>query len=611
MKTIRDPIADPGGPLTGEDLGRTMRMYSMLGKAIDAMAPKRLDGGPKGKISADFARSMLKAEPSAWRAVAQMTGVFCAHAENGVEGFANMTGSAQSLVAEEHWEEFKRVAHDCATLEALRAWQWLARDSWDKAHGQLPWLELTDKWLARRTDEALAELDGYATFCIAELSASASHDALSAAVVGGINVGGIDTVPETHRDRVARLVRDKLAELGSLMSDAASIDEAFLSLLERIGPEGVKHAEAIRKDLPEKIKEHGTASYGWLPSVNPVSPPRRLTVLAVAIWHDVVEPELKRDEARRPGIVRATYSGRLLQAMTKQVEIPELDDGTVRDDKGRILARISYTTDTTLEAVRRGAYALGTVAGHRLIRALILRSHAAWNRGDNNPCRVAFEGGWGGLLEALGASRDQHSLAKDIARAGQCIVWETPHVRHGGLWTWSERRGTKVARGEVAFTLGDALAPGAAEDAARTGGNSQQARIARRLVPELRYEPPMGGARERDHGPIWTFHRLMLLELVDHAEKLAEDGSVVITDARWRELAKTAGAATSIVDRTLAAWVEGENEKAPALLERAGKDAWTLAKPHEPGRDFIIAGGAKRAKGRAAARKQPRGDRKP
>jgi hypothetical protein len=173
------------------------------------------------------------------------------------------------------------------------------------------------------------------------------------------------------------------------------------------------------------------------------------------------------------------------------------------------------------------------------------------------------------------------------------------------LWTWSERRGTKKAPGEVAFVLGDALTPGYADVMSRDG-NALPARIARRLVPELRYEPPMGGARERDQGPIWTLHRLMLLEMVDHAEQLAADGGVVITRPRWLELAQHAGVSASIVDRTLDAWVTGEAESAPALVERLAADAWTLANWHGPELEFIAAGGAERAAGRVRRTGQKR-----
>jgi hypothetical protein len=381
---------------------------------------------------------------------------------------------------------------------------------------------------------------------------------------------------------------------------AAELNEGFAAYLARLGKTGAQFAAGAREMIAEGMKPN---VWRWW-HVSQDRAPLFLPILLKVLWADQVEAQLTRTAYRRPAVVRAVSMDRLLPMMTRQTQFPELDDDSIRDDKGRVLANVSLTTNTTIEMVRRGGYALGTVPGNRLIRSLIHRSHDAWNRGENDPRRVAFEGGWSGLVKAIGASeKAQLTLVKEIVHAGQCIVWTTPHLKAGGLWTWSERRGSKAGTGEVAFVLGDALTPGFGEQLKRTGGNSLPARIARRLVPELRYEPPMGGARELDHGRIWTLHRLLLVELVDRAEKLHTEGAVVITAERWRELARQAGVATSIVDRTLGAWVAGESETAPALLERVDRDSWTLAKPHAPERDFIKAGGESRVLGRAAKAK--------
>jgi hypothetical protein len=288
MKTIRDSHPDPGGNLSTEEVARTLRAYSMLGGVLDKMASDR-------PMPVSIAATLLKTEPSGWRSVAQMIGALCGRAQNGIDGFEEMTGAAQPLVAAENWDEFKRVAYDCATLEALRAWQWAPRESWKVAREQIPWLERASAWLGRRSAADLVEFEGYAAFCIGQLSHSASHDVLCSAVVGSH-----DAIPESHRDRVARLVREKLSELSSALlinerrGGTASIDQEFLLVLESIGSEGKQHAEAIRQDIPDRVKEHGTVSYGWLPSVSPVSPPRRLATLAIAVWRDVVEPEIER-----------------------------------------------------------------------------------------------------------------------------------------------------------------------------------------------------------------------------------------------------------------------------------------------------------------------------
>lgn len=386
-----------------------------------------------------------------------------------------------------------------------------------------------------------------------------------------------------------------------------SLGTAGKEMADRVEEKSRDRAEWFRTGAPELAfaKHPPSRSALWKMWVDPstLNFSRWLRLLAKAVWLDVVAPRLALARTRAPAVVRVVVADRLLPLMTRQTVLPEFDDGTVRDDKGRVLGRIALTTGATLEAVRQGADGLGTVTGNRLIRALILRSHAAYLRGEQHCARVVFEGGWEGLLEAIGAPSKHHTLVKAIAQAGHSIVWETPFVKHNGLWTYSERRGTRAVRGEVSFTLGDAMIAGQAKQMALEGNTSEAARMARRLVPELRFEPPMGRAREKDQGAIWTLHRLALLELVDHAVDLSRDGAVVITDQRWRVLAAQARLPSSILERTLGAWVEGDDERAPALLTRDG-DGFSLADPHQPERDFIAMGGAERARG-LRRRRQP------
>ena len=379
---------------------------------------------------------------------------------------------------------------------------------------------------------------------------------------------------------------------------AQELDGHFASLLSELGSKGKFFAAELRKRPAAPGREWGL----WRsePDGEPF-----LVLLARALWVDKITPELERLKHRRPAVARAVVRDRILPLMTRQTVFSE-PDGTIHDEKGQVLGRIALTTGATLEAVRRGADALGTVTGNRLLRALIHSSNDAWNRGEQDPRKVAFEGGWEGLLDTIGAPSKHHTLVKEIAKAGQSIIWETPIAKHGGLWTWTERRGTRVLRGEVSFTLGDALTPGYANELALLSAKTAEARRARRLVPELRFEPPMGGARENDQGAIWTLHRLALVEFVDHATDLAKDGSVVITSARWSVLASQARLPTSILKRTLDAWTEGESERAPALLTRLHEDAYTLADPHQPERDFISLGGAERQRGQQRGQQRGR-----
>lgn len=279
--------------------------------------------------------------------------------------------------------------------------------------------------------------------------------------------------------------------------------------------------------------------------------------------------------------------------MTHQIQL--LDDGSVLGKRRNVVGRVALIPEATLDTVRRGAHALGSVPGHLLIRGLILQSNDAYNSNASEPRRVVFENGWSGMLETLRINPKYHSRMKDIAIAGQCIVWSTPYATVGGLWTWSDSRGTRASSGKVTFVLGDALAPGHAAELAQTS-NFDGARRARRLVPELRQPPPTRHAHESVRGALWTLHRVLMVEFVDRADELHTRGAVVINLDRWLELANQACVAREVVEPTLDAWVEGDDE-APPLLQRLG-DEWTLADAHAPEREFIASGGAKRIRGR-------------
>lgn len=335
--------------------------------------------------------------------------------------------------------------------------------------------------------------------------------------------------------------------------------------------------------------------------------PRVLVLVAEFIWEGRLKAQLKLEHENCAGVVMAVNLDRLMPAMmVNQLDL-SLEDGptVIRDQRGKELARIAAVDDRIMTKIYRGLGALGNVTGHRLIRSLVLRSHAQWLSGTSAGGLynvVTYENGWSGLGEAIGYSKRDNAQLKAILTAGQHIEWASSEVDGGGLWTWSYHRGGPGTPGRVVVTLSDALTPGLA---ARMGGTSPRARLARRLVPELRLPPPVSAiGYEAGWGKVWTLHRLALVELVDKAEGLAKTGSVKITMKRWQKLAKLAGVPQTKLTAVLDGWQAGEMEpvEAPALLKYIGADCWNLADSHEAEREFIAAGGRLRTAGRRRSR---------
>jgi len=444
-----------------------------------------------------------------------------------------------------------------------------------------------------------------------------------------------------------RIKADIEAQYGALVEEAIGAgawpwDEVLAKHLEITGPTGADYAAKIRAASQEnmaralagdsKVGNHagpGAMLRFWNdPSQQKPLGLRWLSQVAKSLWHDEVKPELDRaieaeraleaDRSKRPaGVVRGTMANRIIPAMlTRQRHFEEFDEGAIKDLDGAVLGRIALTTDLTADMVRVKLEAFGTVAGQQALKAMIHRSHEEWLRGGEDARVVEFQGGWQGMCEAIGVRADGANvqILQDLAVAGQVVQWSTPHVDAGGFWTWGAKRGSKAAPGHIRFTLGDAMYPGRAAELAEqarkgqlTNGNSIGARKARRIVPELRFNPPTDAVRGNEKGPALIFHRLLLVEMVDEAVQMHTQGGILLTDARRDELGTRAGLPRSVVGRVWDSWQSDESEQSPALIKPAG-DRWTLADAHTPEREFIESGGRvrgeKRKAGKAGARKR-------
>lgn len=389
-----------------------------------------------------------------------------------------------------------------------------------------------------------------------------------------------------------------LAERGGMLA----WDAALADVIASTGAGGVGLAKDVREGsrkrwaTREKVGfgKDGTPAPGaiWKLWNDPTRDDanRFINLLAAASWADVVRPKLEHERARLPaGLARVVASDQIIATMTRQTVIPTLDDGTVRDASGKTIGRITLTTDASIEAVRNGLASFGTVAGNRLVRGLVHRAHDQRDAGIADFRRVAFEGGFAAMLDALNLGRNYGDTIREIAIAGSAVQWTTPHADGGGFWTWSSRRGSRKGPGEVAFVLGDPLLPGYVSGLARLNGSSTlTGRRNRRFVPELRGEVPIPKMLDASkHGSVWTLHRMMIVELVDQARDLATNGYATITPERTAELARLAGLTRQEdITRVLNTFTDGDGTVAP-IFKRDG-DGWTLADPHGKEREYII-----------------------
>jgi len=338
-----------------------------------------------------------------------------------------------------------------------------------------------------------------------------------------------------------------------------------------------------------------------------------LRALIRALWADKVGPALDRaavDErerarANRPAVARAFVVSEVFPAMAygAQHEMRGIlpDGRELKDRKGRVVARI----DGDPGPVLRGLEKFGAPAGHRLVDSLVRRAWANYEANSQDPGAVEYEGGWSGLARAIGHDVSDVATLRALAETGQSIRWSSGLTYGGGWWTWSATRGGPGKPGLVRFNLGDPLRPAyitSLELADRA--HTPSSRAARRAIPILGYEPPVGALNERSHAAAWLMARLFVVALVDGAEQLHLNGGLRLDEKQWATLADDAGLPFALLSRLRDAWLTGDDpSKAPPLIKEVGGGLVTLGDAHELERIFITERGMRAVEGRAAGKR--------
>jgi len=401
---------------------------------------------------------------------------------------------------------------------------------------------------------------------------------------------------------VAKLSAEAVRERdGMLLADALLADE-----LDKVG---FADAYTFRESLSEALSEFKEGKRDaaklwsvWLPFTDDQSNTTDLArnLLAGALW-----PEVKKRRVEHlPALVRVVATDMLLPAMSRQLPIPALDDGVVRNGKGQQIGAFDVAVVDS-ELIRTGLFSLGSLAGHRTINTVVHKVHQQHEEGVADWRTVEFEGGWSGLKAEIGMANADTGELQSILYAGQHVHWQSKNRDEacGGLWTWGVARGSRARRGWVRIVAGDILSPGLAS---AMRGTSKAARDARKLLPELRHEPPLDAIRRNEQGAAYTLARVFIGRLVDHAEEVYLRGGVRLTEQDWIDMARAAGFPATLIGKLRDSWLEG-NTTSPALIERVEKDRWALAENHAPELEFIKAGGKKSANGRARGKKGARG----
>jgi hypothetical protein len=380
------------------------------------------------------------------------------------------------------------------------------------------------------------------------------------------------------------------------------LDEWFARHLESIAKRsrlagesraGARLAKRLRAGSAERVKRAREGdtfapwSYWFAPAEGRIGLPW-LEALTRVLWADIVEPQLRHEEANPAALVHSVHEDvARIHSRSHVLEHRNGQRALVFDDRDPIVTN-AIADEAVRALVERGAGLLGSMTAHRALRWEVAEGHTRALRGDGDPRVLRIEGGWSTFAHDvldLSAKAEAERL-RAIVHAQAAVVLRLPSGSTGNMLALHETPQRGRARGSIEITLGTMLLPHFVHELGLAGRHASEAK---RLVPVVGL-PPMVG-RERDHGAQATFSMLVVRELRVRARELATEGSVAIGGERFHELARAAKLPATMLPKVLERWT-ADGDDAPAFLEEPATGRYVLGKAHAAERAFLAAAGA-------------------
>ncbi len=242
--------------------------------------------------------------------------------------------------------------------------------------------------------------------------------------------------------------------------------------------------------------------------------------------------------------------------------------------EGQQLAKTPVLNAGLIDRANRGAVALRSYLGQRVLRRVpmeVWRRHVA---GQRNP-RVLSWRGVDAFLEWMEVSSKFHAEALDILRAGQDFrrTWADngrPMREIGGLWSYDLNQDGRTAPGRHAhleLNVNRPLAPFFAKEELERGDE-------RVLVPVVAMPPTVGSPN------LWAaaaaFQFVLVKTLVEHRLDVVSHGGALLPAQALARLASDVGMKPDRLPRVLERWLRDGND-GDAVLESVERDRYHLA----------------------------------
>lgn len=275
------------------------------------------------------------------------------------------------------------------------------------------------------------------------------------------------------------------------------------------------------------------------------------------------------------------YRGRELAIIEDVKNIPSMDIETIQN----ILSPANIKV-------------LSTINAHRLFRWEVQTVAKQFVENNTDARALKVIGGYQELAERINCGNS--SRVADQLR--DIIVWQAaPRFyghdgRYGNMLSFDYSPSGKNRKAVLTLVMGNMMLP---HYVFELMGMSKSNREDRRLIPIVDMPPLIG--RPNDQGAQASFQMEILVEIRRGAIELVNNGGVIITKERLRELAEKAGLSHKLYMRVIDRWVQ-DGTDAPAFLKLIEDDCYALGSNFKKAQDFIIQAGKKEIRGAQAGR---------
>jgi hypothetical protein len=362
------------------------------------------------------------------------------------------------------------------------------------------------------------------------------------------------------------------------------IDADFINYLKKLGAKGKKLASEVENNSKELFKFYEEEHYSslnrrkvwglWVPDNELTN--HALLLLTQTVWEEECSRLWNRETRGHSSLAKPVIDGIIpILGPKKLKKFIEKDGSIICYHDGVPLLIAPAIDQNMISAFQKGVKELSTLTGHKLLRWQVNTGFERWAQGNPDPRSIEIEGGYSKIAELIKCCNP-----REIAK-----IKEILHAQAHGRFIFSDgsygnmlslritERYQNKEPSKINIVLGDMLLPAYV---------CQLQRSDRRLVP-IGDLPPLHGS-PNSHASQAQLQLLVFKEFSSQSDRLAQEGSVVITLEQWKQLAQESGLSHDKIELVIEYWCQPDMFN--CFLERQG-DEYRLASYYDRAQKFL------------------------